>query len=127
MDSKQLFNKEECHLIQGAIFEVYRDLGAGFIEPVYQECLEREFCNRKVPYQSQKQFTISYKGEVLAQVFRVDFVCFEKILVELIAVKDVNDEHRAQTINYLKVSGYRLGLLVNYGHYPRATVESIIM
>lgn len=125
-DSKVLY-KEECYLIQGAIFEVYRELGCGFIEAVYQESLAKEFENRKIPFFEQPEIIISYKNEVLKQTFHPDFVCYDKIILELKAVKETNDEFKAQLMNYLKISNLRLGLLVNFGHYPRATLERIIL
>jgi GxxExxY protein len=125
-DENKVLYKEECYLIQGAIFEVYRELGCGFIEAVYQESLGKEFLSRKIPFCEQPEITISYKDEVLRQTFHPDFVCYDKIILELKAVKETNDEFKAQLMNYLKASKLRLGLLVNFGHYPRATVERII-
>ncbi|PKN99220.1 MAG: GxxExxY protein [Chloroflexi bacterium HGW-Chloroflexi-5] len=125
-DSKLLL-KEESFVLQGAIFEVYRELGCGFIEAVYQEALAREFSIRNIPFMSQSEMTIEYKGFILSQVYRPDFVCYEKIILELKAVKETNDEHKAQLHNYLKVSKLHLGLLINFGHYPRATVERIVL
>ena len=123
---KVLF-KEECFAIQGAAFEVYREMGCGFLEAVYQECLAREFQARSVPFVAQADLRIAYKGAPLTQTYKPDFVCYDRIIVELKAAKDVADEHRAQVFNYLKASGLRLGLLVNFGHYPKATVERIIL
>jgi GxxExxY protein len=80
MDEKLLF-KEECYEIQGAVFEVYRELGVGFLESVYQECLERELNSRKIPFETQKCLRILYRGESLTQTYKADFVCFEKIIV----------------------------------------------
>lgn len=114
-------------MLQGAIFEVYRELGCGFIEAVYQEALAREFSIRNIPFMSQSEMTIEYKGFILSQVYRPDFVCYEKIILELKAVKETNDEHKAQLHNYLKVSKLHPGLLINFGHYPRATVERIVL
>ncbi len=125
--STKILYKEECFLIQGAIFEVYRELGCGFTEGVYQGALTKEFELREIPYKSQSEMTIEYKGFVLNQVFRPDFLCFGKIILELKATKDTCEEHKAQLLNYLKVSKLRLGLLVNFGHYPRATVERVIL
>lgn len=119
--------KEECYKIQGAVFEVYRELGCGFLESVYQECLEREFALQQIPFQSQFQLSLQYKGRALSQYFIPDYVCFEKIIIEIKATPNTGDEHRAQVLNYLKATGLRLGLLVNFGHYPRATVERIIL
>jgi GxxExxY protein len=124
---EKILYKEECYAIQGAIFEVYREMGHGFLEAVYQECLEREFLRAGIPFQSQVELTLSYKGETLRQTYRPDFICHDKIIIELKAVKEVAPEHRAQVFNYLKATKYRLGLLVNFGHYPKATVERIIL
>jgi GxxExxY protein len=125
-DEKILY-KEESYAIQGAVFEVYRVIGCGFLEAVYQECLAKELKRRGIPFSAQVELFISYKGEKLLQTYRVDFVCYEKIIVELKAIKEVGDEHRAQVFNYLKASGMRLGLLVNFGHFPKATVERIAL
>ena len=124
--NKILF-KDEVYAIQGAIFDVYREMGCGFLEPVYQECLEKELKVRGIPFESQKELQLSYKGEVLNLTYKPDFICYGNIIVELKAVKEIDDVHRAQVFNYLKATGLRLGLLVNFGHYPKATVERIIM
>ncbi len=123
----RLLLKEESFLIQGAIFEVYRELGCGFVEAVYQEALAKEFSLRNIPFKAQSEMTIAYKGIILNQVYRPDFVCYEKIILELKAVKETVEEHKAQLHNYLKVTKLHLGLLVNFGHYPRATVERIVL
>jgi GxxExxY protein len=125
-DEKILY-KQECYLIQGAVFEVYREMGSGFLEAVYQECLEREFVNRNIPFEAQVQLSLAYKGEALRQQYKADFICYDTIIVELKAVKDIGDEHRAQVFNYLKATGLRLGLLVNFGHHPKATVDRIVI
>ena len=119
--------KEESYAIQGAIFEVYRVMGCGFLEAVYQECLAHELTRCKIPFLAQVDLPVSYKGKQLLQTYRVDFVCFDRIILEIKAVKDVNDEHRAQVQNYLRASCFRLGLLVNFGHHPKATVERIAL
>jgi len=124
--SKILY-KDEVYAIQGAVFEVYRELGCGFLEAVYQECLARELNFRGIPFESQKELKLSYKGDVLNQTYRPDFVCYSKIIVELKSVKTIEDIHRAQLFNYLEATGLRLGLLANFGHYPKATVERIVM
>ena len=119
--------KEESYIIQGAIFEVYREMGCGFMEAVYQECLEKEFTSQNLPFRSSVQLSLTYKGEQLIQTYKPDFICYGKIIVELKAVKEIGDDHRAQIINYLKATGLRLGLLVNFGHYPKATIERIAL
>jgi len=116
----------ETYAIRGAIFEVYREMGCGFLEAVYQECLEREFHNRKIPFEAQKDLQLKYKGIALKQIYKPDFICYGKIIVELKAVKTLSDEHRAQLHNYLKATGLKVGLLVNFGHYPKATIERVI-
>jgi GxxExxY protein len=122
-----LLYKEECYAIQGAIFEVYREMGCGFLEAVYQECLEQEFAHRGIPFRSQVPLELRYKGKILEQVYKPDFVCYEKIIVELKAVKEFGDDQRAQVFNYLKATGFRLGLLVNFGHYPKVAIERIAL
>ena len=92
---KTLLLQEETYLIRGAIFEVYKEIGSGFLEAVYQQCLEREFTRRQIPFQSQPDLSISYKGETLNLTYKPDFVCYGKILIELKAVKVLVDEHRA--------------------------------
>jgi GxxExxY protein len=113
---------EECYAIQGAVFDVYREMGCGFLEAVYQECLEREFRLRQLSFEAQKELVLSYKNEQLAQTYRPDFICYGKIIVELKAVKEIAPEHKAQLLNYLKATGLELGLLVNFGAYPKAEI-----
>ena len=119
--------KDESYAIQGAIFEVHRVMGIGFLESVYQECLDREMRARSIPFASQQELVLAYKDAPLNQRYKVDFICYGKIILELKAVKMIMDEHRAQVMNYLKVTGLRLALLVNFGHYPKADVERIIL
>lgn len=124
---KDILYKKESYDIQGAIFEVYRELGSGFLEAVYQESLSKEFTSRNVPYISQPELTLRYKGEILSVTYRPDFLCYDKIIVEIKAISEIGQEHRAQLLNYLKATGFRLGLLVNFGHYPKATIERLIL
>lgn len=119
--------KNESYAIQGAVFGVYREMGNGFLEGVYQECLEREFIARSISFAAQPELMLSYKGVQLKQVYKPDFVCFEKIIVELKAVRELAPEHKAQIINYLKATGLRLGLLVNFGSHPKAQIERIVL
>lgn len=124
---KKILLKDECYAIQGAVFDVYREMGCGYLEAVYQECLEKELLLRAVPFSSQQELVLSYKGRKLAQRYKPDLICFDKIIVELKAVKVVRNEHKAQVFNYLRATGMRLGLLVNFGGYPKATVKRIII
>jgi GxxExxY protein len=122
----ELLYKDEAYAIIGACFEVYNDKGCGFLEAVYQECLELELGFRRIPFVSQAELHLSYKDQLLKQIYKPDFICFDKIIIELKAVYTLADEHRAQVHNYLKATGYRLGLLVNFGSYRRLEYERII-
>lgn len=106
--------------------DVYNQLGHGFLEAVYQEALEKEFVIRGIPYEREKELTISYKGEVLKQRYKADFVCYGKVIVELKAVSEINDTHRSQVYNYLHATGYRLGLLLNFGYSDGLERERIV-
>ncbi|MGV8933017.1 MAG: GxxExxY protein [Gallionellaceae bacterium] len=123
----KILYKDECYAIQGAVFEVYREMGNGFLESVYQECLEREFLAKSVPFTAQPELILNYKGISLKQNYRPDFMCFDKIIVELKAVRELAPEHTAQIINYLKATGTRLGLLVNFGRHSKVQIERIIL
>jgi GxxExxY protein len=118
--------KDESYRIMGACFEVYKELGCGFLEPVYQECLEIELASQEVPFRSQVELALRYKGRLLKQVYLPDFECWEKIIVEIKAVNELADVHRAQLHNYLKATGHHLGLLVNFGYYPNVEWERIV-
>jgi len=119
--------KDECYQIQGAVFEVYREMGCGFLEAVYQECLERELKLRNIPFVAQSTLQLNYKGEALTQIYKPDLICFDSIVIELKAVSAICGEHQAQVLNYLKGTGMRLGLLVNFGCYPKATVDRLVL
>ncbi|MCU0792261.1 MAG: GxxExxY protein [Opitutaceae bacterium] len=123
---KELILKEECYQVMGACFEVYKEKGCGFLEAVFQECMELELGLRGVPFVAQPELTLNYKGTPLRQTYRPDLVCFGSVLVELKAVSALTDEHRAQVINYLHATGLRAGLLVNFGHYPKVEWEKIV-
>lgn len=110
----------------GGCFEVYNEMGCGFLEAVYQECLAIEFSKQAVPFIAQGPLELRYKGQLLQQKYVPDFVCHEKIVVEIKAVKELCDEHRAQVHNYLRATGYKLGLLVNFGHYPKLQYERVV-
>jgi len=124
---EKILFKDECYQIQGSIFEVYREMGCGFLEAVYQECLERELASRRIPFVAQPVLTLNYKGEPLRQTYKPDFICFDKIILELKAVKETGPEHKAQVMNYLKATGMRLGLLINFGTYPKASITRLAL
>jgi GxxExxY protein len=121
----ELIYKKESYAIVGACFEVYNEKGCGFLEPVYHECLAIEFEYQRIPAISKPALTLSYRGRTLLQTYQPDFVCFEKMIVELKALPHLLDEHRAQLLNYLHAAGFELGLLVNFGHYPKLEYERI--
>ena len=112
-----LYNKEQSYAINGAAMNVYNALGHGFLEAVYQEALEIEFIKRGIPYEREKELKIFYEGKELRQTYKADFVCYGDIIVELKAVAHLDDSHRSQVFNYLKATGFKLGLLYNFGHY----------
>lgn len=107
--------KEESYHIMGACIEVHKEKGCGFLEAVYQECLEIEFSRRGIPFVSQVPVILEYKTIQLRQRYIPDFVCFGKIILELKAHKELLDKHRAQTINYLKATRFELAILINFG------------
>ena len=119
---ESILYKDECYLIQGAVFEVYKEMGCGFLEAVYQECMEMELRNRGVPFERQVELPLSYKSNRLKQVYIPDLICYGKIIVELKAVKEIAPEHKAQLLNYLKATDLKLGLLINFGSYPKAQI-----
>ncbi len=123
----EILLKEESYRIMGACFEVYKEMGCGFVEPVYQECLELELAAQGIPYRRQTELGLLYKGKVLNLKYKPDFILFDKIILELKALKDLAPEHRAQVYNYLRCTGYRLGLLINFGHYLQLEYERIAL
>ena len=127
MADKDLIYEEETYAIRGAVYEVYKTLGIGFLEAVYQEALELELAARGIPFESQPEITIAYKGAILRQKYRADIVCFNKIIVELKAVKQILPEHAAQLQNYLRATGMKLGLIVNFSHHPGVEIKRIVL
>lgn len=124
--STELLYKNESFKIIGACFEVYNQLGSGFLESVYQQCLLEEFQTQGINCTAQQRIHITYKGKQIQQFFDADFICFNKIILEIKAVKNLLDEHRAQTINYLKATNLELALLVNFGQHPKLQYERFL-
>lgn len=118
--------KEESYRIMGACFEVYKEMGCGFLEPVYQECLAMELADQRIPFSSQTVIDLRYKERPLQQKYVPDFLCFHQIVLELKAVSSLANEHRAQIHNYLKATRHKLGLLINFGHHPKLEWERVV-
>lgn len=125
--TKTLIYPQECYAIIGAAMQVYNTLGSGFLEAVYQEALEIEFQKRNIPYEREKELRISYREVELKQTYRADYVCYGKIIVELKAVHELDDVHRAQVINYLHITQCKLGILLNFGHPDELQFERLVL
>lgn len=125
MKSDLIF-KEESYAIMGACFEVYKTMGPGFLESVYQECLAIEFAARGIPFVEKPRLKLMFKETPLQQTYEPDFLCYGEIILEIKAVKKLIDDFRAQTINYLKATKKHLALLVNFGHYPQLEYERFV-
>ena len=123
----EIIYKDESYAIMGSCFEVYKEKGHGFVEPVYQECLELELAAQTIPFEAQKPLALDYKGTPLKHSYIPDLICYNQIIVELKAVSTLTDEHRAQVLNYLKATGHKLGLLVNFGHHPKLQYERLVL
>ena len=111
----ELILKNEVYAIVGAAMEVYNELGAGFLEPVFQEALEMELCDRQIPFEPQKELRISYKGRQLTKTYIADGIAYGKIVVELKALTALTTREESQMLNYLKATGFEVGVLLNFG------------
>ena len=111
-----LIYKNEVYDIMGACFDVYKELSCGLSEPIYQEALEIEFKLRGIPFEREKELVVYYKGQKLRKKYVADFVCYDDIIVELKALDNVTSKEVSQLLNYLHITKYPLGLLVNFGH-----------
>jgi len=119
--------KDEAYQIMGACFEVYKEKGCGFLEEVYQEALEMELELQSIPFSAQQGIKLYYKGREMQRRYVPDFLIIGRVIVEIKAVDGLTDKHRAQVINYLNATGLELGLLVNFGHYPKVEWERIVL
>lgn len=125
--NQKILYKKESFAIIGACFNVYNDKGCGFLEPVYQECVGIELAFQNIPAEPQKKLDLFYRNQKLDHFYQPDFICFGKIIVELKAVEKITDAHRAQVLNYLNATGLKLGIIVNFGHYPDLEYERIVL
>ncbi len=112
---QELLYEEETYKIIGACMKVHRNLGAGFLESVYQEALGKEFTAQNIAYKEQPKLSLKYDGAPLKKYFVADFVCYDQIIIEIKAATFLNKIMAAQTINYLKATGLQIGLLINFG------------
>ena len=111
-----LLYKDESYKIIGRCMEVHNNLGKGFLEIVYKDALEYEFYKFGIPFEREKKYEVHYKDLILPHNFFADFVVYNKVILEIKSMNGIADEHIAQTINYLKVSDNKLGIIVNFGH-----------
>ena len=117
---------DECYKLVGAAFEVYNELGSEFLEPVYQEAYQIELATNNVPFVAQPSLRIQYKERILSKEYIADLIAYDAILVELKAIEKLTKREEAQVLNYLKASGLRLGLLINFGHDQKLEWKRII-
>ena len=122
----ELIYKDETYAIRGAVYEVYKTLGNGYLEEVYQNALEEELALRHIPFHAKKMLKVCYKGRDCG-VYQPDVICFDKIIVEIKAVEALHEKHSAQLMNYLKATGLKLGLLVNFCAYPRVDIRCLLL
>jgi GxxExxY protein len=115
MTEKEFLYKELTHAIIGAAMEVHSSLGAGFLESVYQEAFAIELFSRGIHFETDKRLDVYYKGIKLEKHFIADFICENNVIVEIKALSNLTTEHQAQLLNYLKATGIKVGLLINFG------------
>ncbi len=123
----ELVYEEETYGIRGAIYEVFNVMGSGFLESVYQECLENELRSRAIPFSAQVGLNLFYKNTQLQQSYKPDFICYNKIIIELKSASDLTKQNEAQLMNYLKATGMKLGLLVNFGAYSKVQIKRMVL
>ena len=115
MDSNDFYyKKDENYAIVGLCMEVHRLLGCGLLEIVYKDALEIEFRNHNIPYQREREFSIEYKGIILPHKFYADFIVYDDIILEVKSVKEISNDHLAQTLNYMKLADTQIGIIANF-------------
>ena len=110
----EYYKQEENYIIIGICMEVHRILGPGLLEVVYKDALEIEFKNKNIPFEREKEFSIEYKGNILPHKFYADFIIYDEIILEIKTVKEINNEHIAQTLNYIKLASSQIGIIANF-------------
>ncbi|WP_375605759.1 GxxExxY protein [Flavobacterium davisii] len=110
----EFYKQEENYKIIGICMEVHRILEPGLLEIVYKDALEIEFRENNIPFEREKEFTIDYKGIILPHKFYADFIVFDEIILEIKSAKEINNEHIAQTLNYMKLAETQLGIIANF-------------
>ena len=115
----ELVLRDEVYAVVGAAMEVHSQLGPGFLEAVYQEALEVELSIRGIPFAAQHPIPVKYKGQLLDQYYVADFLCYEQVIIEIKAIKRLSEIEQAQIINYLKATGLKVGLLINFASHPK--------
>ena len=123
----ELIFKDEVYAIMGAAMDVHRELGSGFLESVYQEAIEMELTRCKIPFEAQKSVKIIYKGEPFKKEFVADLICYGKIIVELKSQDSLSGKEEAQILNYLKATGLKLGLVINFVSHPKLKWKRLVL
>jgi GxxExxY protein len=115
----ELLLKDEVYAIVGAAMEVYNQLGPGFLEPIYQEAMEIETLERQIPIKPRHELVVLYKGKHLKKFYIADLICFDQVIVEIKAIDTLTTREESQLINYLKATGLKVGLLINFGSHGK--------
>jgi len=123
----ELILKDEVYAVVGAAMEVHKELGHGFLEPIYQEAMEMEMGLRGIPFEAQRALRVSYKGQPLKKEYVADLVCHDKIIVELKALDTLSGKEEAQVLNSLKATGLRVGVLINFGSVGRLEWKRLVL
>jgi GxxExxY protein len=123
---KTIIHEKETYVILHCAMEVSNALGAGFLEAVYQEAMEIELAAAGIDYEPKKRLRISYKGRILAKEYEADIVCGKKVIIELKAIESISGVEEAQMLNYLKATGIKVGLLINFGK-PRLEWKRLVL
>jgi GxxExxY protein len=123
----ELLLKDEVYAIIGAAIDVHKELGSGFLEAVYQEAMEFELVSRQIPFEPQKELCIYYKGQCLQKKYFADLVCFGTVLVELKAMDRIGSKEESQMLNYLKATGLRVGVIINFGDAGRLDWKRMVL